>query len=90
MSIKNSDGGNKMLCPKCGKKMQNGSLGPSQKGLVYWARDEFFNSKIFIFMTKRSAAKNGAIIIPVRHGLINHRTKAWACEDCKYVLIDCN
>ena len=79
-----------MLCPKCGKEMQSGALGPSQKGFVYWARDEFFHRKILTVMMKRNAIKNGAIIIPIRCGLIDHRTKAWACEDCKYVLVDCN
>ncbi len=79
-----------MLCPKCGKEMQGGELGPSSKGFVYWARDEFFRNKVLGFMTKRRAIKNGAIIIPVRNGMFDHRTKAWACEECKYVLIDCN
>ncbi len=79
-----------MLCPKCGKEMQSGALEPSQKGLVYWARDEFFHGKILNFMTKRRAVKNGAIIIPVRYGMIDHLTKALACKDCKYVLVDCN
>ena len=79
-----------MLCPKCGKEMQSGELGPSRTRWVYWARDEFFRGKILSFMTKRNAVKKGAMIIPVRNGMFDHRTKAWACEDCKYVLVDCS
>ena len=79
-----------MICPKCGKEMQSGALGPSEKGWVYWARDEFFRKKCLTFMLKRTAVKNGAIIIHIRNGITDYRTKAWACEDCKYVLIDCN
>ena len=76
-----------MLCPKCGKEMQSGALGPSAKGLLFWAKNEYFQSKTAFLRGIHGAVKHGAMLIPVRNG---HRTKAWACEDCKYVLIDCN
>ena len=79
-----------MICPKCGKEMQVGALGPSAKGSLYWAKKEYFQSKIMNFVTERDAKKNGAIHIPIGNGVTNNRTTAWACEVCKYVLIDCN
>jgi hypothetical protein len=42
------------------------------------------------FFTEGNAIKNGAIHIPVGNGVTQNRTKAWACGECKYVLIDCN
>lgn len=79
-----------MKCPKCGNEMIVGALGPSAKGSLFWARDEYFKSKVANFLTEQNAIKNGGIHIPVRNGVIDNRTKAWACEDCKFVLIDCN
>ena len=79
-----------MKCPKCGKEMTVGALGPSAKGSLFWATDEYFNSKISNFLTEHNAVKNGGFHIPVGYGVTNNRTKAWACEDCKFVLIDCN
>lgn len=79
-----------MRCPKCGKEMTEGALGPSAKGSLYWARDEYFKSKIGNLFTERSAIKEGGIHIPARNGLIDDRTKAWACKECRFVLIDCS
>ncbi len=79
-----------MICPKCGKEMIPGALGPSPKGAVYWAQESYFKSKICNLFTKKDAVKNGAIPIPIGNGLTQNRTKAWACKECKYVLIDCN
>ena len=79
-----------MKCPKCGKEMIIGSLGPGGKGSLFWAKNEYFQSKLCNFFTERYALKNGGIQIPVGNGLTKDRTKAWACDDCKFVLIDCN
>lgn len=79
-----------MICPKCGKDMTIGALGPNEKGALFWAKEEYYSSKICNFFTKRNAIKNGAIYIPVGNGFTKNRTKAWACEECKFVLIDCN
>ena len=79
-----------MICPKCGKNMVLGALGPSAKGALYWAREDYFKSKVCNLFTEGNAIKNGAIHIPVGNGVTQNRTKAWACEECKYVLIDCN
>lgn len=79
-----------MKCPKCGKEMIAGALGPGGKGSLFWAKDEYFKNKIANFCTEHNAIKNGAIHIPVGNGVTNNRTKAWACEGCKFVLIDCN
>lgn len=43
-----------------------------------------------IFFTKRDALKHGAINIRVGNGVTNDRTRAWACRECKFVLVDCN
>lgn len=80
----------KMICPKCGKEMEHGALGPSAKGSLFWAGDEYFKSKIANFFTERNAINNGGIHIPVGNGVINSRTEAWACRKCNFVLIDCN
>ena len=79
-----------MKCPKCGNEMIVGALGPSYKGSIFWARDQYFKEKVANFFTEGDAIKNGGIHIPVRSGVIDNRTPAWACEDCKFVLIDCN
>jgi len=79
-----------MKCPKCEKEMVEGSLGPGGKGSLFWARNEYFQSKIANFFTEKNAIKNGGMHIPVRNGVANNRTRAWACEGCKFVLIDCN
>lgn len=79
-----------MICPKCGKNMIIGALSPIAKGSLFWAKEEYYESKICNFFTERNAIKNGAIHIPVGNGVIRNRTKAWACEECKFVLIDCN
>lgn len=67
-----------------------GALGPSEKGSLFWAKEEYYKSKIGNFFTERNAIKNGAIHIPVGNGITKNRTKAWACKECKFVLIDCN
>lgn len=79
-----------MICPKCGKNMIQGAICPNVKGTLFWADDEFFNSKVGNFFTESNAVKNGGIRIPVGNGVTKNRTKAWACKECKYVLIDCN
>ena len=79
-----------MNCPKCGNKMIVGALGPSAKGSLFWANEEFFDNKVANLFTEQIAIKNGGIHIPVRNGITDARTKAWACEDCKLVLVDCN
>ena len=79
-----------MICPKCGKNMIIGALGPSEKGSLFWAKEEYYKSKIGNFFTERNAIKNGAIHISIGNGVTRNRTKAWACEECKFVLIDCN
>jgi hypothetical protein len=79
-----------MNCPKCEKEMTAGYLSSGAKGSLFWARNEYFQNKLANFFTERDAIKNGGIHIPVGNGVINNRTKAWACESCKFVLIDCN
>ena len=79
-----------MKCPKCGEEMIIGALGPGGKGSLFWARNEYFQNRMANFFTEHTAIKNGGIHIPVGNGVINNRTKAWACESCKMVLIDCN
>ena len=83
-------GENKMICPKCGKEMQAGALGPTEKGSLFWADNEYFKKKFNNFMTLRNALNNGAIRIRVGNGFTSNRTQAWACRDCKMVLVDCN
>lgn len=78
-----------MKCSKCGNEMLVGSLGPG-KGSLFWAEDKYFDSKIGNCFTKSDAIKNGGMCIPVRNGVINDRTRAWACDECKLVLVDCN
>ena len=78
-----------MKCPKCEKEMMVGFIGPS-KGSVFWAKDEYFDSKIMNLFTEKDAIENGGMHIPIRTGVVNDRTRAWACECCKFVLIDCN
>ena len=46
--------------------------------------------KQLIYLQKKNAIKRGAIHIPVGNGITNKRTRAWACNECKLVLIDCN
>lgn len=79
-----------MKCPKCGKELAAGALGPGGKGSLFWANNDFFKDRVCNFFTEGQALKKGAIHIPVGDGVIHGRTKAWACEDCKYVVIDCN
>lgn len=81
-----------MICPKCGKEMKKGAIGPNGRTTwLYWAEDDYFRDKIINFTpTKRKAEKDGAVIIPVRNGVTQDRTGAWACKDCSCVLIDCN
>lgn len=79
-----------MICPKCGKDMTIGALSPNEKGSLFWAKEEYYKSKICNCFTERNAIKNGAIHIPIGNGVTKNRTKAWACEECKFVLIDCN
>ena len=63
---------NKMLCPKCGKEMQAGALGPTEKGSLFWADNEYFKKKFNNFMTLRNALNNGAIRIRVGNGLTSN------------------
>lgn len=83
------ENGNNTICPKCGKEMQIGALGPIQRGELFWADNTYFQSKICNFMTIKGAERNGAIRIPVGNGITNNRTKAWACTECRMVLVDC-
>lgn len=57
-----------------------------------WPRapEAYDETRIRIFFTKGDALKNSGIRIPVSSGITNDRTGAWACEKCKFVLIDCN
>ena len=52
-----------MNCSKCGKEMIPGALGPSAKGSLFWASNEYFDSKICNFFTERNAIKNNGIHI---------------------------
>lgn len=61
-----------------------------QKGHCIGQGKTILNLKFVFFFTEGNAIKNGAIHIPVGNGVTQNRTKAWACEECKYVLIDCN
>ena len=81
-----------MICPKCGKEMNIGAVAQSNgnKGSIFWADNDFFNSKINNFFTAKDAVKNGGVSIPIHNGITNDRTKAWACKDCNMVLIDCD
>lgn len=79
-----------MRCPKCQKEMETGYLGSSEKGMLIWAEKKYFENKLCNFFTKRDALKHGAINIRVGNGVTNDRTRAWACRECKFVLIDCN
>jgi len=79
-----------MVCPKCGKEMNMGALAETNKrGGLFWADNDYFRSKINNFFTVKDAVKNGGINIPIRNGITNDRTKAWACKDCNMVMIDC-
>lgn len=80
-----------MKCPKCEEEMISGELfNPAGRGGLFWAPTEYFNSKIGNFFTFKGAKKEGGISIPIRGGVINNRTKGYACKECKFVLIDCN
>ena len=79
-----------MICPKCGKSMIMGAIGSNAKGSLFWAKNEYFQNKMCNLISERGAIKNGGMRIPVGNGMTNERTKAWACEECKLVLIDCN
>ena len=79
-----------MRCPKCQKEMETGYLGSSEKGMLIWAEKKYFDNKLCNFFTKRDALKHGAINIRVGNGVTNDTTRAWACKECKFVLIDCN
>lgn len=79
-----------MICPKCKKEMCIGMLGPGGKGSLFWAEDDYFKNKTDNLFTEKNAIKRGAIHIPVGNGITNKRTRAWACNECKLVLIDCN
>lgn len=79
-----------MRCPKCQKEMETGYLGSSEKGMLIWAEKKYFDNKLCNFFTKRDALKHGAINIRVGNGVTNDRTRAWACRECKSVLVDCN
>jgi hypothetical protein len=79
-----------MRCPKCQKEMETGYLGSSEKGMLIWAEKKYFDNKLCNFFTKRDALKHGAINIRVGNGVTNDRTIAWACRECKFVLVDCN
>lgn len=54
-----------MLCPKCGKNMVLGALGPSAKGALYWAREDYFKSKVCIFLQKEMQLKMVLFIFPL-------------------------
>ena len=79
-----------MRCPKCQKEMETGYLGSSEKGMLIWAEKKYFDNKLCNFFTKRDALKHGAINIRVGNGVTNDRTRALACRECKFVVIDCN
>ena len=79
-----------MRCPKCQKEMETGYLGSSEKGMLIWAEKKYFDNKLCNFFTKRDALKHGAINIRVGNGVTSDRTRAWACRECKFVVIDCN
>lgn len=80
-----------MICPKCGNEMIIGALAqPGGKGSLFWANENYFNSKICNFFTAGNAVKEGGISIPLGNGVTSNRTKAWACKECKLVLIDCS
>ncbi|WP_187301113.1 hypothetical protein [Lachnospira eligens] len=54
-----------MICPKCGKNMLLGALGPSAKGALYWAREDYFKSKVCIFLQKEMQLKMVLFIFPL-------------------------
>ena len=78
-----------MKCPKCGKEMTRGALGPGNKGFMFWAKDEFFKNTLCNLFTRAGIKKTGGIIIPLGNGITIDRTIAWSCRDCEMVLIDC-
>ena len=61
-----------------------------RKRNVNLGRKKYFDNKLCNFFTKRDALKHGAINIRVGNGVTNDRTRAWACRECKFVVIDCN
>lgn len=77
-------------CPKCGKSMTLGALDPNAKGALFWAPEAYCATKVCNFFTEGDALKNGGIRIPAGNGITQNRTRAWGCEECKFVLIDCN
>lgn len=79
-----------MICPKCEKEMCVGAIGGTGKSELFWADNEWFNSKICNLYTERDAIKNGGLHIPIGNGMTSNRTKAWVCKECKLVLVDCN
>lgn len=79
-----------MKCPKCGKEMTKGAITARTKSKVYWGSDEFFKHTINNLFTGKSVKNAGGICIPLKNGITNDRTNAWACSECGMVLIDCN
>ena len=79
-----------MRCPKCQKEMETGYLGSSEKGMLIWKEKKYFDNKLCNFFTKRDALKHGAIKIRVGNGVTKDRTRAWACREFKFVLVDSN
>ena len=70
--------------------MTQGALSTNAKGALFWAPERYYEKKMCNFFTEGNALKNGGIRIPVGNGITQDRTKAWACEECKFVLADCN
>lgn len=81
-----------MICPKCGKEMENGLIGVSayNRGMpaIFWAPKQVFNRLIPNMLTVKQAVKEGGVNIPIRNGFTSSRNNGYVCKDCHCVLID--
>lgn len=81
-----------MKCPVCGKEMQKGSFGNYRSENCYWVPDGYFNSHWMnpAATSKNTIERDGGIIVKVHNRVLSKPTVAYACPECKMVLVDCN
>ena len=81
-----------MNCPKCGKQMEPGEIASGRGDTwVYWAPTDFLDKHWFISYChkKKTVQDEGGMIINTNSKL-HHVAVAYACRDCKMVIVDCN
>ena len=80
-----------MNCPKCSQEMHLGEIAYTYgKGCLLWAPREYLDQTVCNMFTKKSLIAAGGFMIPLGDGLLRDRTKGYACQQCNFVLIDCN